>query len=250
MTAFIGLDLAWTAHHESGICVIEGSGADARLKLLAAEIHTPEWFAALCRDAGRDVVAAIDAPLIVQPERRAERELATVFGRAKAGAYSANLPFLTRMNGLAGPNLAALLAEDGFNLNPAHVLARCTGRFALEVFPHPAHVELFSLAERLPYKKGRIALRREGFVIYQDHLRTLLSRELPAIGMDERVQWLLSPEAVVLGGKALKRVEDQLDALTCAYVAHHCWTFGVDGFRVFGDPATGTITVPKLMPRI
>lgn len=248
MPTFIGLDLAWTPHHESGICVIEGAGDEARLQLLAAEVQTPEWFAALCRDAGSDVVAAIDAPLIVEPERRAERKLARVFGKAKAGAYSANLPFLRRMNGLAGPMLAALLRDCGFTLNPSALSMQGSGRFALEVFPHPAHVELFSLEERLPYKKGRIASRREAFASYQAHLRALLTRELPELARDSRVERLLAPEATALGGKALKQVEDQLDALTCAYVAHHCWRFGTDGFRVFGDEATGTITVPRLMP--
>ncbi len=248
MTVFIGLDLAWTPHHESGICVIDGMGVAARLVILAAEVHTPGWFAALCEGAGADVVAAIDAPLIVESGRTAERELATVFGKAKASAYTATVEFLSRMNGMAGPNLALLLNKHGFEFRPSALGERGPGRFALEVFPHPAHVELFSLSERLRYKKGRVAARRVALLEYQGHLRELLSRELPGVARDARVKEMLSPSAVTVRGKALKRFEDQLDAITCAYVAHHCWMFGPKGFRVFGAEASGTIVVPRRIP--
>ena len=99
-------------------------------------------------------MVAIDAPLLVLPGRRAERELATVFGRFKACAYSANMPFLQRMNGLAGPNLATLLKASGFALEPSALRRRSHGRFALEVFPHPAHVVLFDLLEQASLQEG------------------------------------------------------------------------------------------------
>src|SRR5688500_984914 len=160
MATFVGLDLAWTPHHESGTCIITGVGPSARLAKLASEAGTPEQFLAQCRDCGDDAVVAIDAPLIVEPERRAERELARVFGAAKASPYTATVAFLTKMNGLAGLKLAAALKSAGFSLNPSELTQRASGRFAIEVFPHPAHVELFSLSELIPYKKGRVGDRR------------------------------------------------------------------------------------------
>lgn len=247
MTVFVGLDLAWTPHHESGLCVIEGDASHARLLALEARTGTPEEFAELCCASGSDVVAAVDAPLIVEPGRRAERELATVFGRARASAYTANMAFLTKMNGLAGPNLSRLLVGRGFQACPSRCTARASGRFLFEVFPHPAHVELFALEERLPYKKGRLQARRTAFAAYQGHLRTLLAVEMPEVLADARVAALLSPASLLAAGRALKSVEDQLDALTCAIVAHHCWRHGPEGFRVFGDEATGTIVVPRRM---
>jgi predicted RNase H-like nuclease len=247
VTVFVGLDLAWTPHHESGVCVLDGDSGPIRLSALHTETGTPERFAGVCCDGGADVVAAVDAPLIVEAGRRAERELAAVFGRAKAGAYTASREFLTGMNGLAGPLLAESLASQGFEVAPSKLAVGAAGRYVLEVFPHPAHVELFSLAERLPYKKGRVASRRAAFEAYQGHLRALLAAELPAVLADSRVDWLLSQGALAAGGRELKRVEDQLDALTCAFVAYHCWRYGTEGFRVFGDEATGAIVVPRRM---
>ena len=113
MPAFIGLDLAWTPHHATGICVFEGDETGLRFVELSCETATPAAFANFCESFGDDVVVAIDAPLVVTDDRRAEAELARVFGKYRASAYSANLGFLTRMNGLAGPNLAMELGKRG-----------------------------------------------------------------------------------------------------------------------------------------
>jgi len=153
MPVFTGLDLAWTPHHETGICVLEGNGCSVRLVQLDCRVETPNGFAQFCSDFGGDVVAAIDAPLLVGRERAADRELGAVFGCYKAGAYSANTSFLEGMNGLAGPELAQLLKASGFVLEPSQLTLGARGRFALEVFPHPAHVVLFGLAERIAYKE-------------------------------------------------------------------------------------------------
>jgi predicted RNase H-like nuclease len=46
-------------------------------------------------------------------------------------------------------------------------------------------------------------------------------------------------------GLALKRYEDTLDALFCAYLAWHCWRWGKARNECFGDLAHGYIVVPK-----
>ena len=244
MPFFIGLDLAWTGHHETGICVLEGDECSTRLVQLDCRIDTPEGFAQFCSGFGGDVVAAIDAPLIVLPGRRAERELGSVFGRFKASAYSANIPFLEGMKGLAGPSLACLLAQRGFQLAPSALTTRAPGRFALEVFPHPAHVVLFGLTERIRYKKGPLAQRRAGLRRYQECLRVLLELEMPGVSAAPELGALLADGAIEVPGRHLKRLEDQLDAVTCAYVAFHCWNHGPERFRVFGSDEDGAIVTP------
>ena len=247
MPVFIGLDLAWTSHHESGVCILEGDAHSVRVLRLDCCIDTPDGFANLCDRWGDDVVAAIDAPLLLHADRRAERELGSVFGKYKAGAYSANLPFLTRMNGLAGPLLAEALRVREFGLAPSRMSREALGRFALEVFPHPAHIVLFGLAERIPYKKGPVAARRAALVGYQSHLRRLFEAAMPGVLSSRTVCEALSPDAVLAAGKALKNLEDRLDALTCAYIAYHCWKHGPDGFRVFGCDEHGSIVTPRLV---
>lgn len=247
MTVFMGLDLAWTPHHPTGVCVLEDGGRGVQLRELYCAVSSPERFAALCDSFGADVVVAVDAPLLVEPGRRAEAQLAREYGAKHAGAYSANMPFLTRMNGLAGPRLATELKGRGFELDPGRLMAGSRGRFALEVFPHPAHVELFGIPAALKYKKGPVADRKVAFTRYQAHLAGLLTRELPLVMGAAAVREALQPEALTARGKALKSLEDQLDALTCAYAAYHCWKHGPDGMEVFGCADHGCIVVPKVV---
>src|SRR6202011_3447427 len=46
-------------------------------------------------------------------------------------------------------------------------------------------------------------------------------------------------------GPQLKALEDQLDAITCAYVAAHWWYWGLERNDVLGDSQSGYIVVPK-----
>jgi len=247
MTTFVGLDLAWTATHETGVCILEETSGGVVLRKLHCSITTPECFATMCDSFGADVIVAVDAPLVVQPERRAEAELGRVYGSRHAGAYSANIPFLTKMHGLAGPLLAGELQAKGFQLDPGRLTPNAPGRFALEVFPHPTHVSLFRIPMALKYKRGRVACRRIALSDYQWHLRSLLGAELPLVLAAPEAQDVLLASAVEAKGRALKNLEDRLDALTCAYIAYHCWRHGRPGFAVFGCSDHGCIVVPRLV---
>jgi predicted RNase H-like nuclease len=247
MPAFIGLDLAWTDHHESGVCVLVGDAEGMELRVLDAFVGTPEGFAALCCSYGPEVVVAVDAPLIVTPERSAEAALAKVFGKYKASAYSANLAFLQKMGGLAGPWLAQELCALGFSVVPSGLVCR-RGPVAVEVYPHAAHIRLFDLLERLPYKKGTLARRKHALRHYQRYLGRLLGGELRGVLEHPELQQLLDRSALDVPGKVLKRLEDKLDAVTCACVAYHLWRHGEAGFELFGSDEHGAIVVPRVPP--
>ena len=90
----------------------------------------------------------------------------------------------------------------------------------IEVYPHPALIGLFGLPYRVAYKKGSTAKRLAGF----RHLAGLLE-SIAELHVEEHPRWkeiqvvIDSPAA---GG--LTRVEDEIDAVVCAYVAwlwHH-----------------------------
>ncbi len=246
MPTFIGLDLAWTSHRESGICWFEGeSAADLRCTRLEAAVCNTERLADELAAIEGPLVVTIDAPLLYTPERWTEREVARRFGRYKASPHQAH--HAVRQGYTAGIDLGQALAERGFVLDPAPLLRGELGRYAVEVFPHTVHVRLFGLSERLPYKPkgGRsVAFRREVMRQYQCHLRKVLEREAPAVLDSEKVRRVLAPDAAAAAkGAALKRLDDTLDGLTCALSAWLLWR-EPDRWETLGD-LNGYIVAPR-----
>lgn len=247
MPTFVGLDLAWTAHRESGICWLEGETPDdVRCTRLEAAVCDTSDLAGEIAVVEGPVVVAIDAPLLYTPERWAEREVARRFGRYKASPHQAH--YAVRRGYTAGIDLGEALAARGFTLDPHPLLdGDRKVRSAVEVFPHTVHVRLFGLAERLPYKPkgGRsAAFRREVMQRYQDHLRKLLLREAPRVLDHPRVEYALAPStAANARGAGLKRLDDTLDGLTCAIAAWLLWS-RPEAWETIGD-LNGYIVAPR-----
>ena len=82
MTAFVGLDLAWTPGRPSGICVLSSGGDVVRMEHVGRVVMTPTALARQVATLGSTIYAAIDAPLVVSPDRRAEALLARRYGAA------------------------------------------------------------------------------------------------------------------------------------------------------------------------
>lgn len=249
MPVFAGLDLAWTRGRPSGICILAEDAAGVGLERIETLITLPTAFAQTLAALDETVYAAIDAPLIISPERRAEGLLARRFGRAKAYAYHVSRDWLERHNALSGPQLGEALAARGF-VHATPPAPRAPGRFMLEAFPHATHVALFGLAERMKYKRGPLALRRIVIETYQQELARHLDSALPRVAADPHIEGLLDPSIIPTTTRALKSLEDKLDALTCAVAAHHAWQHGPAGLETFGTPEHGQITIPLPMGSI
>lgn len=238
----VGLDFGWM-RGESGVALLEtrDEGATFALVEVCALPSTAEVLAWL--DARvpmhEPALVAVDAPTVI-PEgvamRVADKLTHTHFGRQHAGAYPANrtLPFAAST--LA---LGAALERRGYAHAPT-IAPREPGRFQIECFPHPAMLRLFGLPTILRYKKGKVAERRAGL----RRLRSLIASHL-VTGDPVLATPLQLPELPARGGgAALKRVEDQLDAVVCAYVGAHWWRWGAARNDVLGDREGGYIVVP------
>ena len=246
MPTFIGLDLAWSAHRESGVCWLQGETAnDVRCTRLEAAVCDTERLADELAAVEGPLVATIDAPLLYTPKRWAEREIARRFGRYKASAHSAHAA--VRRGYTAGIDLGKALIERGFTVDPAPLLRGDPGRFAVEIYPHTVHVRLFGLSERLPYKPRphrTVAFRQAVMRDYQGYLRTLMEREAPGILRNPRVrQALAARTAETATGVGLKRLDDTLDGLTCALAAWLLWR-EPDRWETIGD-LNGYIVAPR-----
>ena len=180
------------------------------------------------------MVAAIDAPLLYDERRWVEREIGRRFGKYQASAHSAH--YAVRQGRTAGIDLGRALKRHEFDLFPSKLLSGDSiGRHAVEVYPHTIHVRLFGLSERIRYKRGRVAEKRQGLLEYQQHLTCLLEREAPLVLEHEDVLRHLDPQtARAARGRSLKRLDDTLDGLTCALAAYLLWR-NPEAWEMLGD---------------
>ena len=247
MPTFIGLDLAWTTKNESGICSLEGDSRDnLRCTRLEAAVCDTASLAHEVAAVDGPVVATIDAPLLYTPKRWVEPEIGRRFGRYKASAHSSHAA--VNRGYTAGIDLGKALEARGFTLDPGPLLGgRRPEQVAVEVYPHPIHVRLFGLDERLPYKrkKGRnVAFIRHALQQYQAHTEALIKHEAPRVLENADVLCALDSEtAQNARGRALKRLDDTLDGLTCALAAWLIWK-QPERWETIGD-LNGYIVVPR-----
>ena len=269
MATFIGLDLAWKATNESGICWFEGESPETlRCPRIEACAQPIEDLADEIAAVDGTVIVTIDAPVLCSPytdsplsaassdgetavnspaletrPRWVDPEIGRRFGRYKVFAYPARTAAAKGWR--AGIDLGRALEARGFALNPEVLKGdRDPCRVALEVYPHTIHVRLFELGERLPYKKGRVADRRRAMQSYQQHLRDFSEREVPGVLYSTELRDALRPEAAETArGKTLKRLEDTLDGLTCAIAAWLAWR-NPETWEMIGD-LNGYILAPR-----
>ncbi len=250
---FIGIDFGWTSG-ASGLCCLRWENghlqlADSDRQDAIADVLA--WVDATA-PAPEPAIIAVDAPTLIPNStgmRLCDRLAHKHFGRYHAGCYPANLNsrFAERTVGF-GKSLEAL----GFEHAPELEL-QGRDRCQIEVFPHPAIVNLFGLTRILKYKKGTLAERKLELAKLQEYIVNILPAIEPKLDLSkpQRTQrtrregeFDLFCDLSVLSGSNLKAVEDRLDALICAYVAAHWWYWGSDRNLVLGDRAGGYIVIP------
>lgn len=241
---FVGVDLAWGSRGRTGLCLVtDGKAVDSAL--LQSDDEIVAW---LSPYVGEGCLVAIDAPLIISNQtgrRPCEQVISRCFGAQHAAAHSSNLGRPSFAAGVRGDRLARRL---DLSIDPAFAPGTVVRR-AIEVYPHPALVELFGLDTSLKYKakRGRsLEARHRAFAALLDYLESLGDAD-PALDVSVSPRWgALQAGIASDSGAALDRVEDELDAYICAYVALYYWTHGVGRNRVVGDLDTGYIVTPVM----
>ncbi|WLT39954.1 hypothetical protein NON20_02355 [Synechocystis sp. B12] len=61
----------------------------------------------------------------------------------------------------------------------------------MEVFPHPAMVQLFQLERIIKYKKGNLAQKRQGLLELQSYIENILPQLTPALDLTLPLAWNL-----------------------------------------------------------
>ncbi|WP_297598346.1 DUF429 domain-containing protein [Mycobacterium sp.] len=241
---FAGVDLAWAGRNPTGVAVVDPAGD---LVSVGAVRDDHEILAALRPYVRGDCLVGFDAPLVVNNptgQRPAETALNRDFRRFEAGAHPCNTGKPEFANGPRGGRLAAAL---GLDLDPRSPVTRR----AIEVYPHAATVALFRLERTLKYKAkpGRSVdgLKSE-LVLLMDGLERLAQAPIP-LRVAAHDGWLALRRAVATAQRKseLRRAEDPIDAVVCAYVALYAQRRPAQ-VTIYGDLDTGYIVTPSLSP--
>lgn len=255
MPVVLGIDAAWTLAHPSGVSVVAGDIGNWRLVAVAssyAEFYRLAGFAdvmtgfsapllldAAQRVAGAPVqLVAADIPLAHSPivgRRESDNAVSRRYGARHAGTHT---PSVTRPGALADRMRAEFLTA-GYALQVAAPAASGL----IEVYPHPALIELMAAPRRLPYKMAKTsrywpelsALERRAKLIAQ--WRTIAERLERHI---DGVASLLPVPADAAPGSLLKGYEDALDAVVCGWVG----TCVIEGAAIALGDADSAIWIP------
>ena len=243
---FVGVDLAWGVKNPTGLAVLDDDG---RLVHVSAVRTDDEIVAALAPYVEGECLVAVDAPLIVvnaKGNRPAEALLNKDFARFDAGAHPSNTG---KPEFREQPRGARIAERLGLDIDPESG----GSRRAIEVYPHPATVALFRLGRTLKYKQkpGRDLEQLRGELLRLLGLVEGLAEADPSLRLDTPGPgpgaWQALRTAVERAGRKseLRVVEDQVDAVVCAYVAMFA-TRQPERTTTYGDGATGYIVTPTL----
>ncbi len=241
---FVGVDLAWGQNKPTGLAVVDDRG---HLLHVSAERADEDIVAVLTPYVLGDCLVAFDAPLIVTNptgNRPAERALNKDFARFDAGAHPANTGKPEFADLPRGARLATTL---GLDLDPGSTASRR----AIEVYPHPALVALFELGRTLKYKNkpGRSLPELKDELLRLVGLIESLEDRTPALHVAAHDQWrsLVALAEAAEKKSQLRHVEDQVDAVVCAYIALFAQRVP-ELVTTYGDGETGYIVTPTLPP--
>ncbi|HEX9736150.1 MAG TPA: DUF429 domain-containing protein [Thermoanaerobaculia bacterium] len=244
MTTILALDAAWTPSEPSGVALVKDGPAGWRCLALApsydeffaqAEGGATDWlnrtFCGTLPDVPRLLYAAralagepvdivtLDMPVATQrfsSRRVADDAISAEFGSRWCSTHTPN----TARPGLLGARLSSAIFASGYELATTATAVAETKRL-IEVYPHPAMLSLLQRPRRIPYKVGKSRKYWPQLMI-RDRIAALL-REFEAI--HRALGQVFGPLSLDLPLPddvpyltRLKRYEDALDALVCAWV--------------------------------
>jgi predicted RNase H-like nuclease len=248
----LGIDAAWTLTQPSGVALVQAHGDGWRLVDVAASYadyaaghssRAPASAAALLeasevRCGQRPAVVAIDMPLAltaIVARREADNAVSREYGARYCSTHS---PSAIRP-GPVSDGLRAGFADLGYRLAVMEVSAPAL----IEVYPHPALLELTGAPSRLPYKAGKLRSYWKALAPRERRAQLIATWRDILQALDAEIEGVLSAlplPAADAPVRALKSFEDKLDAVVCAW----CGICALEGrARPLGDD-TASVWIP------
>jgi predicted RNase H-like nuclease len=234
MRSVLGIDAAWTLRNPSGLALAEETTDGWRLVEVCSSYEqflrrpsgsfstsvprTEEIIEASSVRIGRVVdLVAVDMPLSNAPitgRRVSDDVVSRQYGSRKCGTHS---PSISR------PGALSTLFVEGFRGHGFPLRTEPPVKSGLiEVYPHPALVELAGASERLKYKCGKMG-KYWPHQSSEQRVQSLLQQWCVIVELLEKVfvggvASALPQLRYPVAGSTRKAYEDALDAVVCAWV--------------------------------
>lgn len=223
MIYFIGIDLAWTKNGDTGVCVLDENGEIILWEVAPHTNHS--LIQSISLYIKHAAIISIDAPISVPNEkgsRASENELKrTKIHEQRVAIFSTNRTFMVQNFGsVRGEEIVALIEE----INPQFKYNKQSDQhFIFETFPTANCVGIFK--KKIAYKatSGKKAAVLDGIDTLLKAMKKhpWFAQQFPSI--EKKINTVLDNQP---SKKDLKLLDDQIDALLCAYTA----------FQYFNDP--------------
>lgn len=267
MKSILAVDSAWTIDNPSGVCLLKEKGDQF---ICIALTPSYESFYALADGVevtwGREPVGdapdikrllessekllnnqnitliTVDMPISLSPitgRREAENAISRVYGERGCGAHSPSI--------LRPGKISSLFLNDCLNHDyQLGVVSTAVGKTncLIEVYPHPALIDLLELEYRFPYKAGNtskfwpdlsVKERKIKLLSIYNEILTALSLKIKGIPLS------IPDNLVERPFSHFKRFEDALDALVCGWIG---MKYLAGEAKAYGD-STSAIWVPE-----
>ncbi len=240
-----GIDLAWGRVNTSAAVMLEIRDGQLVVTHHANALTNDEsvcaWLANC--EKGDGLYVGVDAPLVVRNytgERSCESMMRRCFGHFEAGPLPANRTLFNDY--VRGEQLIKMFNEMGITFGGDHGPRAQHVRSCYEVFPHAAHIGLFEINKTLKYKAGKGRSRESRMTAYAELVENITELSLDEYSLAPP-PWLQVPYC--LRGAELKRFEDLVDALICAFTVAYLWQWGTEErCRIIGDACGEHIVAP------
>ncbi|HEX4129138.1 MAG TPA: DUF429 domain-containing protein [Pirellulales bacterium] len=244
MTTILALDAAWTSTEPSGVALVQDGPCGWRCVAIApsyesffaqAEGQVTDWGASKFAGSAPDVpsllraarslagqpvdLVTLDMPVATQPfasRRQADQNISIEFGARWCAAHTPS----AKRPGSLGALLSLAWSANGYQLATTATRAAEPGRL-VEVYPHPALLSLLNAQQRVPYKVSKSRKYWPKCNVQERIVKLLVvfkSIHEKVEGVFGNVGFDFPSPAGIPTLSHLKRYEDVLDALVCAWV--------------------------------
>jgi predicted RNase H-like nuclease len=218
---YIGIDLAWTNHQPSGVCILKNK----KVIFLEAKVYSDQEIIKIIKE-NQPCIVSIDSPLVINNDHGGRlvdsKLMKTKINNRYLKLYATSRTYMTKVfGGIRGENILEGL-KDEFVI----------GKTITETYPTGIYLSLFPHLFDHKYKiSSRLSL--ESLV---KHAKTLLN-EIKAMGFELNLSLdLLNTK------KAYKLKEDMIDSLLCGMNSY----FLDHGKAIKFHDDNGCITLPQI----